>query len=239
MKKSTAKIMYYTIVEMMMVIAVFMIILSMAMVAWLNSGSQANLKNAARLFSAQLNLAKAKAVANRTLVRLEITEDNDRYKIEMFYGESGTQKPHDVEPIYLPRGIFFAKDKDETVVSSNGWWKKNALKNNAVLKVPRWIKSIRVLSGLMGQKSDEAFNYSNEFELRKNDEKLVLYSRNNNDDRTKNGEDLCKAVSDGQPAWVTIANENYAGSDEGQELSGKSVSAYTRQTSVYGVFTGE
>ena len=131
------------------------------------------------------------------------------------------------------------KDKNETVVSSNGWWKKNALKNNAVLKVPGWIKSIRVLSGLMGQKSDEAFNYSNEFELRKNDKKLVLYSRNNNDDRTKNGEDLCKAVSDGQPAWVTIANENYAGSDEGQELSGKSVSAYTRQTSVYGVFTGE
>ena len=132
-----------------------------------------------------------------------------------------------------------AKDKNETVVSSNGWWKKNALKNNAVLKVPGWIKSIRVLGGLMGQKSDEAFNYSNEFELRKNDEKLVLYSRNNNDDRTKKGEDLCKAVSDGQPAWVTIANENYAGSDEVQELSGKSVSAYTRQTSVYGVFTGE
>ena len=132
-----------------------------------------------------------------------------------------------------------AKDKDETVVSSNGWWKKNALKNNAVLKVPAWIKSIRVLSGLMGQTSDKKFNYSNEFELRKNDKKLVLYSRNNNDDRTKNGEDLCKAVSNGQPAWVTIANENYAGSDEGQELSGKSVSAYTRQTSVYGVFTGE
>ena len=131
------------------------------------------------------------------------------------------------------------KDKDETVVSSNGWWKKNALKNNAVLKVPAWIKSIRVLSGLMGQKSDEAFNYSNEFELRKNDKKLVLYSRNSNDDRTKNGEDLCKAVSDGQPAGVTIANENYAGSVEAQELAGKSVSAYTRQTSVYGVFTGE
>lgn len=117
MKKSTAKIMHYTIVEMMMVIAVFMIMLSMAMVAWLNSGSQANLKNAARLFSAQLNLAKAKAVANRTLVRLEITEDNDRYKIEMFYGESGTQKPHDVEPIYLPRGVFFAEDQG---VDTNG-----------------------------------------------------------------------------------------------------------------------
>ena len=132
-----------------------------------------------------------------------------------------------------------AKDQDEKVLSTNGWWKKNALKNNAVLKVPGWIKSIRVLSGLMGQKSDEAFNYSNEFELRKNDEKLVLYSRNNNDNRTKNGEDLCKAVSDGQPAWGTIANENYAGSDEVQNVSGKSVSAYTRQTSVYGIFTGE
>ena len=132
-----------------------------------------------------------------------------------------------------------AKDKDETVVSSNGWWKKNALKNNAVLKVPGWIKSIRVLNGLMGQKSDEAFDYSNEFELRKNDEKLVLYSRNNNGDRTKNGEDLCNAVGGSLPAWVTIANENYAGSDEVQNVSGKSVFAYTRQTSVYGVFTGE
>ena len=134
-----------------------------------------------------------------------------------------------------------AKDKDETVVSSNGWWKKNALKNNAVLKVPGWIKSIRVLSGLMGQKSDEAFNYSNEFELRKNDEKLVLYSRNNNEARSKNGENLCKAVSSSQPAWVTIANENYAGSDEGQAVSGKSVSFYTdaKQISAYGVFTEE
>ena len=128
MKKSTAKIMHYTIVEMMMVIAVFMIMLSMAMVAWLNSGSQANLNNAARLFSAQLNLAKAKAVANRTLVRLEITEDNDRYKIEMFYGESGTQKPHDVEPIYLPRGIFFAKDKDETNGEPNKYTKDDDFK---------------------------------------------------------------------------------------------------------------
>ena len=64
MKNSTAKILHYTIVEMMMVVAVFMIILSMAMAAWLNSGSQAHLKNAARLVSAQLNLAKAKAVAN-------------------------------------------------------------------------------------------------------------------------------------------------------------------------------
>lgn len=116
MKKTTFKPLYYTIVEMMMVVAVFMIILAMAIAAWGNSGHQANLKNAARLVSAQLNLAKAKAVTNRELVRLEITEENDRYKIEMFYGETGTQKPHDVEPVYLPRGVFFVKEN----VDSNG-----------------------------------------------------------------------------------------------------------------------
>ena len=65
-KLAVSKICHYTIVEMMMVIAVFMIILSMAMIAWVNSGSQAKLKNTARLVSAQLNLARAKAVAERT-----------------------------------------------------------------------------------------------------------------------------------------------------------------------------
>ena len=62
------KIRHYTIVEMMMVIAIFMIILSMAMVAWLNSGNQARLRNSVRLVTAQLNLARAKAVAERTYV---------------------------------------------------------------------------------------------------------------------------------------------------------------------------
>ena len=35
-KRTVSKLRHYTIVEMMMVIAVFMIILSMAMAAWLN-----------------------------------------------------------------------------------------------------------------------------------------------------------------------------------------------------------
>ncbi|MBO5923225.1 MAG: hypothetical protein J6Q81_01800 [Lentisphaeria bacterium] len=113
MKKSSVKIMHYTIVEMMMVIAVFMIILSMAMVAWLNSGNQANLKNAARLVSAQLNLAKAKAVTNREIVRVEFTNAHNTTKVEILYGESGTEKPHDTEPFYLPAGIFFVADKGE------------------------------------------------------------------------------------------------------------------------------
>ena len=132
-----------------------------------------------------------------------------------------------------------AKDKAETVVSTNGWWKKNALKNNAVLKVPAWIKSIRVLKELMGPKPDKEFKYSNEFELRKNDKKLELYSRNNNKNRDKNGEDLCKKQNGNAPAWITVVNENYAGNNEVQSISGESVSAYTRQIPVYGVFTGE
>ena len=68
MNFSRVKIMHYTIVEMMMVVAVFMIILFMAIAAWVNSGSQAKLKNAAREVNAILNLARAKAVAERTHV---------------------------------------------------------------------------------------------------------------------------------------------------------------------------
>ena len=114
MKNNLKKIMHYTIVEMMMVIAVFMIILSMAVAAWLNSGRQANLKNAARLVSAQLNLAKAKAVTNREIVRVEFSSANNTTKLEIIYGESGSEKPHDIEPIYLPAGIFFVTDKGES-----------------------------------------------------------------------------------------------------------------------------
>ncbi len=68
MKRPTVKILHYTIVEMMMVVAVFMIILFMAIAAWVNSGSTAKLKNAAREVNAILNLARAKAVAERTHV---------------------------------------------------------------------------------------------------------------------------------------------------------------------------
>ena len=75
MQSKTIKLMRYTIVEMMMVIAVFMIILSMAMVAWLNSGNQAKLRNAAREVSGMLNLARAKAVAERTTVGVYLSNN--------------------------------------------------------------------------------------------------------------------------------------------------------------------
>ena len=135
MKKSTAKIMHYTIVEMMMVVAVFMIILSMATVAWLNSGSQANLKNAARLVSAQLNLAKAKAVTGRETVRVEFSNANNTTKLEILYGESGSEKPNNIEPVYLPRGIFFVADKGE----SNGEPGKFSNGNSSARIIPSTI----------------------------------------------------------------------------------------------------
>lgn len=113
MKISATKILRYTIVEMMMVIAVFMIILSMAIASWISSGNQAKLKNAARLVSGQLNLAKAKAATSREPVRLVFTSANNTTKIEMFYGESGSDKPLDVDPVYLPGGILFAADRGE------------------------------------------------------------------------------------------------------------------------------
>ena len=60
----------YTIVEMMMVTAIFLIILSMAISAWINSGSGTRLRSAASQVYGQLNLARAKAVAERRCVVL-------------------------------------------------------------------------------------------------------------------------------------------------------------------------
>lgn len=139
MKNSTKKKLHYTIVEMMMVIAVFMIILAMAVVAWSNSNSQTQLKNAARLVSAQLNLAKAKAVANRETVRVEITLVDNRYKLELFYGaaSSGTDRPREENAIYLPRNIYLVDDlgvnSDSTphLYANNDSFRRMSLNNNA------------------------------------------------------------------------------------------------------------
>lgn len=139
MKNSTKKKLHYTIVEMMMVIAVFMIILAMAVVAWSNSNSQTQLKNAARLVSAQLNLAKAKAVANRETVRVEITLVDNRYKLELFYGaaSSGTDRPREENAIYLPRNIYLVDDlgvnSDSTphLYANNDSFRRMSLDNNA------------------------------------------------------------------------------------------------------------
>ena len=68
MKKNMICKLHYTIVEMTMVVAVFMIILSMAIAAWSGVGSQAKTRNAVRELSGVLNLARSKAIAERTYV---------------------------------------------------------------------------------------------------------------------------------------------------------------------------
>lgn len=80
MKKNMICKLHYTIVEMMMVVAVFMIILAMAITAWLNSGSQAQMRNAAREVSGILNLARAKAIGERT-------------NVGVFFSTSGSTAP--------------------------------------------------------------------------------------------------------------------------------------------------
>ena len=131
-----------------------------------------------------------------------------------------------------------AQDKDAKTLSSNEWWQKNSLKNNAVLKVPGWIKSVRILV------SNHPVNYKEEFKLRENDDKLALYSRNETNawrNNCQSGEDLCKQQSGKEePGWMTVVNENYAGKDNvPSKISGKAISAYERQIPAYGVFTGE
>lgn len=110
--KKSWKISFYTIVEMMMVVAVFMIILSMAMAAWLNGGDQAKLRNAASAFNSQLNLARSIAVAERELVKVVFDQFNNSVRCRIYYdntpgNNSDDQLMQNQEPLVLPAGVFF------------------------------------------------------------------------------------------------------------------------------------
>ena len=132
---TVSRIRHYTIVEMMMVIAVFMIILSMAMIAWLNSGDQARLKNAVRLINNQLTLARSKAVAERKSIGVYFSgkvSGNPRESYAMLVCEDGDKsKPlPNCHWINLPGGTVITEDKpssqvdakapDKIVFKSNG-----------------------------------------------------------------------------------------------------------------------
>lgn len=109
----------YTMVEMMMVIAIFIIILGMAIAGWLNSSPQAKLRSAARMVSAQLNLARAKSVAERTTsigVHFAASGENYyRYGCRLFYDtdkdgskDSGEDYLPDQGWVVLPGDVVFA-----------------------------------------------------------------------------------------------------------------------------------
>lgn len=121
--KNCWKISFYTLVEMMMVIAVFMIILSMAMAAWLNGGDQAKLRNAASAFNSQLNLARSIAVAEREPVKVVFDQFNNSVRSRLYYdndpgSNTDDQLMHNQEPLVLPVGIFFMNTAAPTAGSS-------------------------------------------------------------------------------------------------------------------------
>lgn len=107
----------YTIVEMMMVTAIFLIILSMAIAAWVNSGTGTRLRSAASLVHGQLNLARAKAVAERRGVYLYFAkagDDHRGYACQLRYednvdGDGRKDKPLPGEDwVILPAGTVFS-----------------------------------------------------------------------------------------------------------------------------------
>ena len=103
----------YTIVEMMMVTAIFLIILSMAIAAWINSGSQTKLRSAVRLVNAQLNLARAKAVAERTNVGVYFAGSGENYhgygcRLYYYDGDTKGDPVAGEEWVVLPGGTVFS-----------------------------------------------------------------------------------------------------------------------------------
>ena len=94
MKKNSINRRHYTIVEMMMVIAVFMIILSMAIAAWVGTGSQAKTRNAARELSALLNLARSKAIAERTSVGILLSTNGSSSPSTELASDSASNDPN-------------------------------------------------------------------------------------------------------------------------------------------------
>ena len=115
MKNSVKKVMHYTIVEMMMVIAVFMIILAMAVVAWGNGSSQTRLNTAARLVSTQLSLARTKAITERKNVGVYFSgkSSNVKEQYAMVVCSDGNKDKilQGCDWEQLPGGIVFSTDK--------------------------------------------------------------------------------------------------------------------------------
>ena len=122
-KTTVSRIRHYSIVEMMMVIAVFMIILSMAMIAWLNSGDQARLKNAVRLINNQLNLARSKAVAGRKPVGVYFSAKVNNKPQESYAmlvcedGDKSKPLPY-CHWVSLPGGTVITEDEPSSQVNA-------------------------------------------------------------------------------------------------------------------------
>ena len=110
---TACKSQHYTFAEIMMVVAIFIIILAMIMTAWMSSGNKVRLNNAARLVSAQLNMARSMAIKERKNIEVVFKGGPDYKMLVKAEDVSENDAPKD-NWIALPGGTVFTTTKPGT-----------------------------------------------------------------------------------------------------------------------------
>ena len=122
----------YTLYEIMIVVTIFIIVLAMLMTAWMHSSNNVRLKNAARIVSGELSLARAKAIGARKDIGVFFNLDkNDKFPAySMIICNEGNKD--DVVPgeeyEKLPGGILFTTTKPGDNEKSADWVSSSASK---------------------------------------------------------------------------------------------------------------
>ena len=118
------QIRHFSIGEMMMVVALFMIILALITAAWQSSGQETRLHNAAKLVSQQLEMTRIKAISERKEIGLHFNLENGKrthYAMAVCeYGQKDKLLPgEDWET--LPRGVVFTTQKPGSSAAAVQW----------------------------------------------------------------------------------------------------------------------
>ena len=118
------QIKHYTIGEIMMVVAIFMIVLALITAAWQGSGKEVRLRNAAMLVSQQLEMARAKAISERQEIGVHFNLDNGkRNHYALGISKYGQKKPllAGEEWESLPSGVVFTTERPGSSASTAKW----------------------------------------------------------------------------------------------------------------------
>ena len=123
---------HYTLYEIMIVVAIFIIVLAMLVTAWMSSGNNIRLKNAARIVSGELSLARAKAISERKNIGVyfNLDKSDDLPAYSMIICEEGNKDTvlAGQEYVALPGGILFSTVKPGDAVKSASWASDSASK---------------------------------------------------------------------------------------------------------------
>ena len=123
---------HYTLYEIMIVVAIFIIVLAMLVTAWMSSGNNIRLKNAARIVSGELSLARAKAISERKNIGVyfNLDKSDDLPAYSMIICEEGDKNSvlAGQEYVALPGGILFSTVKPGDAVKSASWASDSASK---------------------------------------------------------------------------------------------------------------